>query len=76
MNMLQDRQRRFGVAFPRPLMQQFGDFHLPIRAAFHFGHLSQLVELAQLPIFRRTHSSSQRQRITFQPAPGCVIDRI
>ena len=63
MRVLQDLQRRLGVALPRRVMQYAGDFHLAVSAPLLFRHLRQRIKLAELPILRRTHPSSQRQRV-------------
>jgi len=58
MRVLQDLQRRLGIARPRRLMQYARHFHLAVSAPLLFRHLRQRIELAELPILRRTHSSS------------------
>ena len=57
MRVLQDLQRRLGVALTRRRVQQAGDLHLAVSAPLLFGHLCQRIKLAELPILRRTHSS-------------------
>lgn len=76
MRVFQNLKRRFGVPGPRCLMQYAGHFHLAISAAFLFRHFRQRIKLAELPVFRRTHPSSQRQRVTFQAITRSPIDGV
>ena len=46
MRVLQDLQRRLGVALPRCLVQYARHFHLAISASLLFRHLRQRVKLA------------------------------
>ena len=63
MRVLQDLQRRLGVALPSRVMQDTRDLHLAVSAPLLFRHLRQRIKLAELPILRWTHPSSQRQRV-------------
>ena len=74
MRVFQDLQRRLGVALPRRLVQYAGDFHLAVSAPLLFRHFRQRIEFAKLPILRRTHSGSQRQRVALQAITRCPID--
>ena len=74
MRVLQDLQRRLGVALPRRVVQYAGDFHLAVSAPLLFRHLRQRIKLAELPILRRTHPSSQRQRVALQAFTRGLVD--
>ena len=50
MRVLQDFQRRLGVALTRGVMQNTGDFHLPVSAPLLFSQISQWVKLAKLAV--------------------------
>ena len=80
MRVFQDLQRRLGVALPRRLVQYAGNFHLAVSAPLLFRHFRQRVKLAKLPVLRRTHSSSQRQRVALQAITrrpiNCVKPRL
>ncbi len=75
-NMLEDVQRRFGVAFSRRLMQHFGHFRFALCAALLFGILRDGVELHQPSIFGRGHASGVGERVAFQPFAGGEIDAL
>ena len=74
MRVFQDLQRRLGVARPRRVMQYARDLHFAVSAPFLFRHLRQRIELAELPVLRWAHSSSQRQRVALQAITRRPID--
>ena len=76
MRVLQDLQCRLGVALPRRLMQQAGDFHFAVSAPLLFRHFRQRIKLAELPVLRRTHPSGQRQCVAFQTIARRPIDGV
>ncbi len=66
MDMLEDVQRRLGVALTRRLVQHLRHLRLALSAALLFGILRDGVELHQASVFLRGHASGVGERVAFQ----------
>ena len=72
---LQDVQRRLGVAHLRGVVQRLGGVELAVGAALLFGQFHQRVELGQLAKLRGRQTGVQRKAVTLQAQLGCGVDR-
>ena len=72
---LQDVERRLGVASGCRVVQRLGRDELAISAALHLGHLYQRVEFVQAAILRRGQASRQRKAVALQAATRSFVNR-
>ena len=70
MHVLENVQRRLGVAFTRRFVQHLRHLSLALCAAFLFGIFRNRVELHEPPILGRGHASGVGERVALQPFAG------
>ena len=75
-DVLEDVQRRLGVARGRGLMQLVGRQHLAVGAALQLGQLGQRIKLTQTPVLGGQQPRSQRQRVAFEALARRAIDGV
>lgn len=71
---LEDVQRRLGVAVGRRVVQRLGRHELAVGAALHLGQLYQRVELLQPAVLAGRQAGAHGERVTFKTIAGRFID--
>lgn len=74
MLVLQDLQRRLGVACTRRAVQYAGHLLLAVSAPLELRHLCDGVQLLQPDILDGQHPCRQRQRVAAETQPRRVVD--
>ncbi len=70
MHMLEDVERRFGVAAASGVVQHLGHFRLTLGAALVLGKFRDGVKLHEPAVFGRRHASGVGECVAFQPFAG------
>ena len=76
MHVLENVQRRLGVAFARRLVQHLRHLSFAFSAALLFGILRDGVELHKPAVFDRRHARRIGQRVALQAFLGGEIDAL
>jgi hypothetical protein len=74
--MLEDVQRRLGVAAAGGVVQHLGHFGFTLGAALLFSILRNRVKLHEPPIFGWRHASGVGERVALQPFAGGQVDAL
>ena len=76
MLVLEDLQRRLGVALGRSVVQRLAGAVFAVGAALQFSHLDQRVKLGDAPILRRGQTDLDGEGVTLQAVPGRFVNHL